>query len=581
MPASAIARLITAAALALCAAVAHAAALCDPNHLNEQACLEQANQGNAQAQRTLAYIYYRGAGGVAQNRQKGVQWMQRAAENGDAAAQYNLGLMYLAGSDVPHDEAQGIAWLEKSAINGDRDAAKTLMGIYGQRGDHAKAAFWADKAGVPPERRQPSERERRWLLDLCGSGVAAACVALENIVASEASAKAALQPSPAAAETAQAVPLPMPAPEAASGGLKISELALPGNSAAPNLLVREENQPAAPTIMLPQPEMQKELQQAQLDAASAPIALAAPEEEKTLPPENLGKQLEEKLETVAAAAEPVPAPGAAAIPDTQLLQEVVPASSAGAQEIHKESIEPAVPASAPDVLDTPVKITVMPASSAGAQEIPKESIEPAVPASAPDVLDTPVKITVIPASSAGAQEIPKESIEPAMPASAPDVLDTPVKITVMPESSAGAQEIPKSSLEPLQAAAPASAPATVAAPRGAQLCAVYSSALSEYELRLFLAENEREFDAARPRMVQKLLRRGLDMVDIGTLLTPRFNAADARARAALNIPYEMRLQQSQSEEYGAQVQRATQAYYEECVMQILPARAGALPQEKE
>ena len=545
MPASAIARLITAAALALCAAVAHAAALCDPNHLNEQACLEQANQGNAQAQRTLAYIYYRGAGGVAQNRQKGVQWMQRAAENGDAAAQYNLGLMYLAGSDVPHDEAQGIAWLEKSAINGDRDAAKTLMGIYGQRGDHAKAAFWADKAGVPPERRQPSERERRWLLDLCGSGVAAACVALENIVASEASAKAALQPSPAAAETAQAVPLPMPAPEAASGGLKISELALPGNSAAPNLLVREENQPAAPTIMLPQPEMQKELQQAQLDAASAPIALAAPEEEKTLPPENLGKQLEEKLETVAAAAEPVPAPGAAAIPDTQLLQEVVPASSAGAQEIHKESIEPAVPASAPDVLDTPVKITV------------------------------------IPASSAGAQEIPKESIEPAMPASAPDVLDTPVKITVMPESSAGAQEIPKSSLEPLQAAAPASAPATVAAPRGAQLCAVYSSALSEYELRLFLAENEREFDAARPRMVQKLLRRGLDMVDIGTLLTPRFNAADARARAALNIPYEMRLQQSQSEEYGAQVQRATQAYYEECVMQILPARAGALPQEKE
>ena len=97
MPASAIARLITAAALALCAAVAHAAALCDPNHLNEQACLEQANQGNAQAQRTLAYIYYRGAGGVAQNRQKGVQWMQRAAENGDAAAQYNLGLMYLAG----------------------------------------------------------------------------------------------------------------------------------------------------------------------------------------------------------------------------------------------------------------------------------------------------------------------------------------------------------------------------------------------------------------------------------------------------------------------------------------------------
>ena len=126
MPASAIARLITAAALALCAAVAHAAALCDPNHLNEQACLEQANQGNAQAQRTLAYIYYRGAGGVAQNRQKGVQWMQRAAENGDAAAQYNLGLSYADGEGVEQDKAEAAKWYGKAAEQG-YEAAKAAL----------------------------------------------------------------------------------------------------------------------------------------------------------------------------------------------------------------------------------------------------------------------------------------------------------------------------------------------------------------------------------------------------------------------------------------------------------------------
>ena len=44
-------------------------------------------------------------------------WNQKAAQ-GDAEAQYNLGLMYDKGEGVPEDDAEAVRWYQKAAAQG-------------------------------------------------------------------------------------------------------------------------------------------------------------------------------------------------------------------------------------------------------------------------------------------------------------------------------------------------------------------------------------------------------------------------------------------------------------------------------
>ena len=48
------------------------------------------------------------------------------AEQGNAAAQYNLGLMYLEGKGVAQNDAQAAIWTRKAAEQGHPGAQKTL-----------------------------------------------------------------------------------------------------------------------------------------------------------------------------------------------------------------------------------------------------------------------------------------------------------------------------------------------------------------------------------------------------------------------------------------------------------------------
>jgi hypothetical protein len=48
-----------------------------------------------------------------------VKWYRLAAEQGDATAQYNLGLMYYEGQGVPQDNKEAVKWWRLSA--GQRD----------------------------------------------------------------------------------------------------------------------------------------------------------------------------------------------------------------------------------------------------------------------------------------------------------------------------------------------------------------------------------------------------------------------------------------------------------------------------
>ena len=73
-----------------------------------------AEQGNANAQTNLGFMYKEGRG-VPQDYAKAVKWYRKAAEQGHATAQYNLGFMYGKGQGVPQDDAQAHMWFDLAA----------------------------------------------------------------------------------------------------------------------------------------------------------------------------------------------------------------------------------------------------------------------------------------------------------------------------------------------------------------------------------------------------------------------------------------------------------------------------------
>jgi hypothetical protein len=76
-----------------------------------------AEQGDATAQYELGVMYATGEG-VAQDYGEAVRWFRAAAEQGDAGAQYNLGLMYLEGLGVKPDNVEAYAWIRAAAAQG-------------------------------------------------------------------------------------------------------------------------------------------------------------------------------------------------------------------------------------------------------------------------------------------------------------------------------------------------------------------------------------------------------------------------------------------------------------------------------
>jgi TPR repeat protein len=82
-----------------------------------------AEQGDATAQYNLGVIYYNGLG-VGQDYQEAVKWYRLAAEQGDVKAQYNLGLMYYNGDGVVQDYVYAHMWFNISASLGLSEGTK-------------------------------------------------------------------------------------------------------------------------------------------------------------------------------------------------------------------------------------------------------------------------------------------------------------------------------------------------------------------------------------------------------------------------------------------------------------------------
>ena len=80
-----------------------------------------AEEGDATAQINLGVMYEDGKG-VLTNYKTAMKWYKRAAEQGDPRAQVNLGLMYAKGKGVIPDNINAYMWLYIAALTGDGGA---------------------------------------------------------------------------------------------------------------------------------------------------------------------------------------------------------------------------------------------------------------------------------------------------------------------------------------------------------------------------------------------------------------------------------------------------------------------------
>ena len=115
---------------------------------------KSAEQGDAVAQCNLGVMYRKG-NGVPQDYGKAFDWYLKSAEQGYADAQMALGLMYLKAKGVPQDYTKALEWLTKSAEQG-YAIAQFNLGVmyhegYGVPQNYGKAFEWYLKAAEQGE----------------------------------------------------------------------------------------------------------------------------------------------------------------------------------------------------------------------------------------------------------------------------------------------------------------------------------------------------------------------------------------------------------------------------------------------
>ena len=108
-----------------------------------------AEQGDAVAQFNLGVMYENGRG-VPQDDAYAGGWYRLAADQGYADAQFNLGIMYAFGVGMPQDYAEAVRWYRLAADQGHADAQFNLGVMYafgvGMPQDDAEAVRWYRRA---------------------------------------------------------------------------------------------------------------------------------------------------------------------------------------------------------------------------------------------------------------------------------------------------------------------------------------------------------------------------------------------------------------------------------------------------
>jgi TPR repeat protein len=131
-----------------------------------------ATAGDEEDQRALGYWYENGQGGLPKDDSEAVKWYRKAAEQGDADGQNDLGRMYYNGRGVAKDEAEAVKWYQKAAEQGHGWAENNLGWMYatgtGVAKDENEAAKWHRKAA---EQGNPSAQGNLGWMYANGRGV--------------------------------------------------------------------------------------------------------------------------------------------------------------------------------------------------------------------------------------------------------------------------------------------------------------------------------------------------------------------------------------------------------------------------
>lgn len=119
---------------------------------------KSADQGNALAQNNLGVMYAEGKG-VSKDDAEAVKWFTKSAEQGNSAGQSNLGEMYRDGRGVSRNYDEAVRWFRKSAEQGDAEGEANLGDMYliglGVSQDLTEAGKWYQKS-AEQERRSPA-----------------------------------------------------------------------------------------------------------------------------------------------------------------------------------------------------------------------------------------------------------------------------------------------------------------------------------------------------------------------------------------------------------------------------------------
>ena len=117
-----------------------------------------ADQGQADAQFNLGMLYTHDEGDWQDDYAQKALWYRKTAEQGDARAQYNLGVLYYKGHGVPRDFAKAYFWFDL-ATAAEQDASLV------EQTTKYRATKYRDEAAfhlTPADLVRAQERARKW-----------------------------------------------------------------------------------------------------------------------------------------------------------------------------------------------------------------------------------------------------------------------------------------------------------------------------------------------------------------------------------------------------------------------------------
>lgn len=141
-----------------------------------------AEQGNALAQYHVGMLYHKGRG-VPQDDRQARKWYAKAAAQGQPKAQFSLGTLYFNGEGGSKDYQQALRWIRLAANQGEALAQTKLAIMYddgnGLPKDKVQAYKWLSLAATNGDKPAPMLR------DLLAKEMTAAQIAEAKKLASE------------------------------------------------------------------------------------------------------------------------------------------------------------------------------------------------------------------------------------------------------------------------------------------------------------------------------------------------------------------------------------------------------------